>query len=341
MRYIGSKERLLGFIQSVMSDNNIRTGVFCDMFSGTAAVAKHFKRKGFKVISNDNLVFSYILQFPYVKMNRYPDFANLHFGGRNSFERCQNVIQHLNALEGIEGFMYYNYSPAGGRMYFTETNAKRIDAIRRKIEEWYRAKLISEDEYNFLLCSLIEAVPSISNIAGVYGAFLKNWDSRAFKNLTLEIPEIIESEIECECYNEDANYLIRSISCDVLYLDPPYNERQYITNYHILETLARWDFPQIYGKTGLRPYQQEKSRYCMKSEALEAFEDLVMNADARYILLSYNTEGLMNSDDIIRVLAQRGRVKVYEQEYRRYKSKSKGRKRVREVIYFCQVEGSN
>ena len=351
MRYIGSKERLLDFIDSVLIKNDILTGVFCDIFSGTGVVAKYFKEKNYKVISNDSLLFSYILQFPYIKMNVYPEFANLDLKGNNNFERCKNVINYLNLLEGTEGFIYRNYSPAGkeNRMYFTEDNAKKIDAIRTQIENWYQQNLINENEHNFLLCSLIEAVPFVSNIAGVYGAFLKKWDNRAFKNLTLEVPQVIESDLECECYNKDANDLIRDIKCDILYLDPPYNERQYIANYHILETIARWDSPNIYGKTGLRPYQKEKSKYCMKNKVLEVFEDLIMNADTKYILLSYNTEGIMKSDDIIKILSKRGKVEVYKQDYRRYRSDSDSSKRkyksadnvVKEVIYFCKVEGSN
>ena len=125
-RSIGSKERLLNFIDSVLIENNILTGVFCDIFSGTGVVAKYFKRKNYKVISNDNLFFSYILQFPYIKMNNYPQFANLDLKGNNNLERCKNVINYLNMLEGTKGFIYHNYSPASkeNRMYFTENNAK-------------------------------------------------------------------------------------------------------------------------------------------------------------------------------------------------------------------------
>jgi adenine-specific DNA-methyltransferase len=125
----------------------------------------------------------------------------------------------------------------------------------------------------------------------------------------------------------DGNTLLKEIAPDVLYLDPPYNTRQYAPNYHILETIARWDAPKVYGKSGLRPYAEEKSRYCQRESAIAALREAACTADCRLFLLSYNSEGIMEDEAIREVLGARGRVTVHEQPYRRYKSDSDGENR--------------
>jgi len=260
MRFIGCKENLLGFIEAFIKEKDIKGNVFCDLFAGTTSVGKHLKKLGYKIITTDLLYFSYVLQKVYLEQNQYPKFLKLlNYLKINPVEEtlftsesqnAQEVIKYLNNLEGIEGFIFKNYSPEGTkdqvyvRKYFTDENAKKIDTIREKIEEWKKAKLLNEQEYFFLLCSLIEAVSFVANISGTYAAFLKNWDKRAFKKLTLEIPEIIRSNETHKTFNIDGLELLNQIKgIDILYLDPPYNERQYAPNYHILETIAKWDKP--------------------------------------------------------------------------------------------------
>jgi len=348
LRYIGSKERLLDFIYSVALYHNIDSGIFFDIFSGTGVVGRHFKKKGFNVISNDNLFFSYVLQYVYIQMNDYPEFKGLSINGDSNIERCANVIDYLNNLQGKKDFVFENYSPGGSsqRMYFTEENAKKIDAIRCQIENWKINGFIDVSEYYFLICSLVEAVPFVSNIAGVYGAYLKCWDPRAFKKIELNMPGVIISGKCSVSFNEDANKLAKEIFCDLLYIDPPYNERQYITNYHVLETIARWDYPDVYGKTGLRPYDGQKSDYCYKQKAGAALEDLILSVSAEHIIMSYNSEGIISREQIVAILEKKGKVYSHEQDYRRYRSDVDSDKRnykvkndqVKELIFYCRVE---
>ena len=191
-----------------------------------------------------------------------------------------------------------------------------------------------------MLCALLEAIPSVSNIAGTYGAFLKIDDPRKFKNLKLIRPEVLYSENTHQCYREDANELIRQVTCDILYLDPPYNERQYAPNYHILETIAVWDKQIGNSKTGLPNWKSKKSKYCSKKEASLSFEDLVKNAKCKYIVLSYNTEGIIPYDDIIKILQQKGETIEYKMPYRRFKSNSNGelkKKPLKELLFVTKV----
>ena len=344
MRYIGNKARLVDFIFSVIEDNRVRERSFCDVFSGTANVAKFFKKKGYKVISNDFMKYSYVFQRAYIKNNKESKFEGLKRLIKNP--DAFKVIKFLNGLSGEKGFIYENYcrdttkNKEYERNYFTVENAMKIDAVRNTIERWYEDNLIKDDEYYILLTSLLEFIPSVSNIAGTYGSFLKADDPRMFKQFALEVPELIESEQENKCFNMDGNELVKKIEFDILYADPPYNSRQYASNYHILESVASWDKKIKNIKTGLRPYENQKSDYCYIGKCIDAFEDLVVNAKCKYILFSYSTDGIMSEDDILKVLEKKGKVKIYHQDYRRYKSNSSKylpKSKLKELLYFVKV----
>ena len=343
MRYIGSKKDLLDFIYVPVREYNISSGAFCDIFTGTTVVAQLFKKKGFRIIANDIMTYAYVFAKTYICTNEAPAFSGLSSLSKNP--NMRRAIQFLNALPGKKGFVYQNYSLEGtrnsrfGRNYFSSENAQKIDAIRDTIQFWKENELISEDEFYVLLCSLVEAVPFVSNIAGTYGAFLKIKDPRMFKPLRLKRPRLICCGRGHECYNEDANKLIRQISCDILYVDPPYNTRQYAANYHILEMIAVWDKKIKNTKTGLIFWENKRSRYCSRPECTPALEDLIANANCKHILMSYNSEGIIPHDEIVRVLSTRGNVIEYNKTYRRFKSHKRGRFKppLKELLFYVKV----
>jgi len=354
MRYYGCKNKLLDFLEEGVEKTGINHGSsFFDLFSGTTTVAQHFKKKGFTIFTNDILEFSYAIARAYIKNNQYPLFKGLRgevSGVNGCIENISYVVDYLNALRPEEGFIYKNYCPSGTRKelyqrrYFSDENGKKIDAIRSKIQEWKEKELLTKDEFYILLTSLLEAVPFVANISGNYAAFLKCWDPRALKPLKLKIPNIPPSKRNNKVFKANANELIREISCDILYMDPPYNERQYAPNYFMLELIAEGWFngkePQIYGKTGMRPYEDQKSSYCKKDEVKETFLDLVENADTKYMLLSYNDEGLMSEEEIADILSLRGKIKIFEREHRRYRSINQDetdRHIVKEKLYFVKI----
>lgn len=356
MRFIGCKENLLPFIETFVRQRITIDRVFCDLFAGTASVGMHFKKLGYQIISTDILYFSYVLQKVHIGLNTKPPFNTLTEALRlqplritlfdnDSLNNAEAVIQHLNHIEGVAGYIYRNYSPEGTagqkhiRRYFTGENASRIDAIREKIEDWKTKALIAEDEYFYLLCSLIEAVPSVSNISGTYGAFLKHWDNRAFKRLTLHPPLIIESNSSHKVFNEDGLKVLDKVpKIGILYLDPPYNERQYAPNYHVLETIARWDNPAIRGVTGMREYSDQKSDFCNPATALHALDQILRKKNFRHLLLSYNNEGIVPEQDILTLLHAYGKAEVVEHDYQRFRSHSNGEltTRVREKLYYMK-----
>ena len=298
MNYIGSKFSILNYIDEVIEDfipkkNNI---TLCDIFAGTGVVSKYFKAIGYNIISNDIEYFSYVILEGLVKNSDELKFEKLASKGIDPFI-------YLNNLRGRKGFIYKNYSLGGTkgkeykRQYFSDYNAKKIDACRMKIEYWKKKKLISDNEYYYLLACLIEASDKVANTASVYEAFLKDLKESAKKNIEIKRLDLVYNDKKYEIYNKDSKELIREIKGDILYLDPPYNSRRYDTNYHILETIALYDNPKITGKTGIRVDSSKKSNYCIKNKAKDELEDLIKNANFKYILLSYNDEGIISTKD--------------------------------------------
>lgn len=356
MRYIGCKNNLLSHIEAVTLRKCEQANVFCDLFAGTHTVAAHFKKLGFQIISNDLLYVAYVFGRALIQNSEKPTFSQLtnlpETASSNLFDGISNYLKalnYLNQLEGTsDGFIYNNYCPSGDneykRKYLSDRNGKKIDAIRQQIETWRQDKLTTEAEYYILLLSLLEAVSKVTNISGTYAAYLKDWDARTYKTLKLKPFFPIPSNKAHAVYQEDANDLIEQIECDILYLDPPYNSRQYITNYHLLETIARYDNPFVYGKTGLRQYSEsEKSAYCSKSECLRAFAALISKAKAKHIIVSYNSEGIMSENEICYVLGLKGeKPEVIPIDYRRFKSNSSGKlkdkKTVQEYLFYVQTK---
>ncbi|MFK0433620.1 DNA adenine methylase [Campylobacter jejuni] len=295
------------------SDINLEQCTFIDLFAGTSAVGKKFKNKVEKVISNDKEFYSFVLAKNYIE-------------NTVKIKRSKELIKELNniaKINPIKGKIYKHYSLGGGenRQYFSDFNAMKIDSMRIKISEWKYDNFINEKECYFLLASLLESADKVANTASVYGAFLKHLKPSAQKELIL-----LPAEFECThtkhlVFNENANDLIKKIKGDILYLDPPYNSREYGANYHVLNSIAMYDdfIPQ--GKTGLRAY--EKSAWCKKNLVFDALEDLIKNADFKFIFLSYNDEGLLSLEQIRQIFEKYGKYDFKSQIYQRFKADSK------------------
>jgi adenine-specific DNA-methyltransferase len=343
MRFIGNKENLVEKIYQVLQSKNIQGNSFFDFFAGTSNVGRYFKKQGYQVFSSDLLYFSYVLQKAYIENNTEVQFEKLlptlTTQAATLFHTpLQQVVEHLNQLPVQQGFIYQNYTPEGSadlaipRMYFTPENGKIIDTIRLQIENWKTENLINENEYFTLLACLIETVPFYANISGVYAAFQKKWDVRAVKKLILRPIETIVGNTQNQVFNENSVNLIQNIHTDILYLDPPYNERQYAPNYHILETIALQDQPIIKGVTGLRNYDHQKSKFCNPTTALQELHTIAKNAHYKHLVLSYNNEGIMPQNQILTTLQAFGQVELIEFNYLRFKSNSNGESSTKKII---------
>ncbi|HKP85000.1 MAG TPA: DNA adenine methylase [Blastocatellia bacterium] len=347
MNYIGSKHTLLPFLDKVyrsISDGGEK--VFCDLFAGTGAVGRHFKRQGLQVISNDLQYYAYVLNKAYIEINRTPAFIRLRKEysaeiekRRTPFKRkVEDVLSFINGLPRRRGFISQHYGPDGNRLYYSVENAKKADAIRQSLEGWRARGIVSEQEYFYILCSLLEAIDRVANTASMYGAFLKKFKETARKPLALKPLQLSNHVKGCKAFNKNANEIIEEIECDILYLDPPYNHRQYGANYHVLETIAAYDKPPLTGITGMRSYL--RSEYCRQKTAKDALEHLVRTARTKHILLSYNDEGLIAADDVLRILSLRGKPKTFHTPYNRFKADN-GREYKRdstiEYIHYVRV----
>ena len=346
MRYIGSKSLLLGEIEKIINENVKDARIFCDIFSGTGTVARYFK-KDYEVISNDLLYFSYVLQKATIENDTIPSFDKLIESiGCIPYEYFDNNISLSQCLD--VPFIYENYTPnpKSERLYFTNTNGIRIDYFRQTIEKWKKENMLSQYEYYYLLAGLIEAVPFVSNIAGTFGAYLKHWDNRSKKLINLARLDIVENGKNNKAFNMDANSLIKQIKGDILYIDPPYNKRQYAPNYHLLETIAKYDSPAIYGKTGMRPYNELKSKYCTTiPNVIMEFEELISKANFKHIVVSYSTEGIMSIADIEKILKLHGKEDTFILKripYRRYKhTTEKSKHSLEELLFYIEKEDNN
>jgi adenine-specific DNA-methyltransferase len=332
LRYIGNKTRLLGFIRRVLRTRGIGPGRAVDPFSGTASVARSLKRWQFHTAASDIMEYGYVFARAYVEVTAPPCFAGVaaEVGGGD----LRHAVVWLNGLRGEPGFIHEHYSPEGGagsvhgRMYFTPGNAARIDAVRGAIERWHRSRAIDDDAYHTLLAALIEAADRVANTTGVYAAFVKSWQPNALRPLELR-PERLVRGNGCTAARSAAMDAIREAGeFDLLYLDPPYNARQYAGYYHIPELLARgWYDGDVVlrGKTGLIEDGDRRSDWSSSRRCEEAFEALVAGARCRHIVMSYNAEGIIREATIERVLREyglRGTYRRYRQQYRRYRSDS-------------------
>ncbi|NBR95045.1 MAG: modification methylase [Proteobacteria bacterium] len=332
MNYIGSKKSLLQFLEeSIYQVVGTKNFTFLDLFAGTGAVGQHFKSKGHRVIANDLQYYSFVLNKNYLENYEVLKFLSLEnelMGLKNSNyqDRANFVCQFLDNLSFTEGFIFANYCLGGKqnqefqRQYFSDENGKKIDTIRKQIQEWQENSKITSGEYYFLLATLLENADKVANTASVYGAFLKQLKKSAQQKFLMKPASFVLSGNNHIVYNENIETLIDQVEGDVLYLDPPYNQRQYASNYHLLETIAKYDNPTIAGKTGLRDYLNQKSKFSQKTAVLESFANIIQKAKAKYIFLSYNNEGLMTLNEIENIMSQRGKYGVFTTKYNRFKA---------------------
>ncbi|MEA1913571.1 MAG: DNA adenine methylase [candidate division WOR-3 bacterium] len=324
-RYIGNKFALLDFIRNIIRENIGEYTSVCDVFAGTGVVGYYLNRRNTKIISNELLYSNYLALYSFLSPEPYEE------------KKVTDALKYLNSLHPQDdNYVSQNF----GNRYFTMENARKIGAIREEIEKLDH----SLKEKAILITSLLYAMDKVANTVGHYDAYREKMDM--IKPLYLFMPYIEQKRNEDnEIYNLDANKLIRKINGDILYIDPPYNSRQYSDAYHLLENIARWEKPPLYGKAKKFNRGKLKSHYNLKS-APNAFRDLIENARFKHILFSYNNMGnkgnqrsnaRISDEQIINILSSRGEVTIFE---RKFKPFTTGRSKIEnhtERIFWCDV----
>jgi adenine-specific DNA-methyltransferase len=314
IEYLGNKRRLLDFVTGPIGQVPGLDSI-ADLFCGTASVSGALRARGLRVVANDHLRLCATL----AEAALLADGPPLDYAPR---------LAALNALEPEPGFLHRTYSPAGGRMYLTEANAAKLDAVRAEIEAWS----LPRAERATFLRDLVRAVVAISNTAGTYGCYLKTWKRRALEPLTLTagpVPAGRTGDVLCE----EAETVAAALETDAVYLDPPYTKRQYGAYYHLLETLVSGATPAVEGSTGLPPWRS--SDFCYKRRAPGALARLLSRLDVPHVFLSYSDDGHIAHEQILDILGARGRVRCWELASPRYRSSALVHKSssVRERLY--------
>lgn len=321
MRYIGNKTRLLPFILRTLKRSGIPVGTVHDAFAGTASVSRALKAEGWRVHSSDLLKSSYVFQRAYVVADcEEPSLAEM--------------ARELSHLPSRVGFISRYFSPEGGsdsagRMYFTPSNAGRIDAAREELEHWRHAGRIAEHTYYLLLAGIIEGADRVANTAGVYASYMKKWQPNARRSFEVVVEQPVKGSQPAEAHLMDATEAAKSIGdVDLLYVDPPYNSRQYVAYYHIPEILAGgWNEspPVIRGKVGLLAGDQGRSQWSHGRRVAKLFSGLLNATKASHALISFNSEGHLEPQALLSLLEKAsvdGQVSHFSQRYRRYRADS-------------------
>lgn len=338
-KYIGSKVRLLPFLTTHINAVVPEIAVFADPFAGTGVVADHFAPRVGRVVAGDCL---------------YSNFVGLttflEYDGAVSPGALQALVAQLNVLPPAPGYCARHY---GGR-YFTAENAGRIDAVRGAIAAWSAAGQIDAWTQAALITALLYAADKVANTVGQYDAYLKHLgeapytadgthlvDACAYQPLTLAVPRLEPHAGRHRAFCGEAEALLSGLEGDVLYLDPPYNTRQYIDNYHVLENIALWQQPPLFGVTQKFDRRGRKSPFSSRRSAGTALAALVEGARFRHVFLSYNCEGILSKEAIVELLHRHGPVEVFETEYAVFgNGAGLSRKRpVRERLYYLRKEG--
>jgi adenine-specific DNA-methyltransferase len=321
MRYIGSKAATLDALGELVRARAPTAKSICDPFAGTCTVARYFKRAGMRIVTGDILALSHVIQRATIGLNAPPSFLRLRSAGilREPSSRHEEVIRHLSSLRPRRGYVTKNFSPVGseGRLFFTPQNAGIIDAVRTEIAKWSEATLIT---------------------AGTYYAHLKELDRKARKELELRPLEIVNNGIKNTCHLGDALSVSSVADTDILYLDPPYNGRDYLGYYHLPETIVRGDRAEPQGRSGApRLKRAPRSVFCRLSTATTSMQRLVQNSSAKHVVVHYTTRGLIPHRRLLEMLRKLGRTTHHDIPVRSYSAtRSMVNTTTTHRIYWCE-----
>ena len=338
--YIGNKRKLLDIIHQAIKLTNIENGTFVDLFSGSTVVSRFAKKLGFRVLSNDWEPYSEQIAIGTVVLNEIPKFDN--FGG------VEKVFDLLNNVVPVEDYVTKHLCPTDDekldhekdRLFFMRKNGMKIDAMRELISKWVEENKISQTEFSYLMSSLLYAVSYVSNTSGVFKGFHRGWGGsngtaqyRICSDISLKPPILYNNDQDNISIREDAGVLVNRLTeilgkiPDIIYLDPPYNQHPYGSNYHVLNSIALWDKPDFPKKITrgtksairLDWRTERKSAYNSRPKAVQEFQELIDNISSKFILTSYSTEGNIPLNEMMKILGSKGTLRVVKREYVRYR----------------------
>jgi len=338
--YIGNKRKLLDIIHSAIELTGVKEGTFVDLFTGSTVVARFAKKLGFRVLANDWEPYSEQIAIGSVRQNDAPVFERL--GG------CENVYRMLNDADPVEGYVTKHLCPTDDfnlnhevdRQFFMRKNGMKIDAMRELITKWEEEGKINPDEFGYIMTSMMYAVSYVSNTSGVFKGFHRGWGGsngtalyRICSDIEVRPPIVFDNGKENIVTRQDAGKLVHNLTDilgeipDIVYLDPPYNQHPYGSNYHVLNTVTLWDKPELPEKITkgtkaairLDWRTERKSAYNSHKTSTQEFQELIDYISAKFILTSYSTEGNIPLEKMMEILGGKGSLRVVKREYVRYR----------------------
>ena len=338
--YIGNKRKLLDIIHQAIEITGVSGGSFVDLFSGSTVVARFAKKLGFRVLANDWEPYSEQIAIGTVVTNEVPTFEQL--GGR------ENVFKMLNDVIPIEDYITKHLCPEDDenlnhekdRQFFMRKNGMKIDAMRELISTWVAEEKITPEEFGYLMASFVYSVSYVSNTSGVFKGFHRGWGGsngtaqyRICSDIELRPAIVFDNGKKNISTREDAGKLVHELTTilggipDIIYLDPPYNQHPYGSNYHVLNTVTLWDKPDFPEKITrgtksairLDWRTERRSAYNSHRKATQEFQDLIDNISAKFILTSYSTEGNIPLEEMMEILGGKGSLRIVKREYVRYR----------------------
>lgn len=321
-RYLGNKTRLTDWIVGEISKVLPMGASIADPMCGTASVSLALARAGYSVTAADALTFPVIHARTRLLAKEPPEFKEL--GGYSQ------ALKWLESISPVEDYFFNEFGDAGSpsngrppRLYFSASNAAKIDGVRNEIRILAAEGKINELEHSVLLHQLILATNKVANISGTYGYFLRKLSKTALRPISFEPVNFEFTPGQHRVLHGTVEQHASSLKADAVYLDPPYTKRQYAGNYHILETLAQEDKPEAVGDGGLRPWQNQASKFCYRRNAADAFRETLGQLDVPHIFISYSQDGQVSEDELLSICKVYGKVKLYEQPYSRFRSNSR------------------
>ncbi len=330
-RYIGSKKSLLSQIQKVIIEYfGEEKCTIADIFGGTGVVAEHFMNQGYNVIVNDILYSNYIAYKTWIENTKIDE------------EKVERIILNYNKIDSKKLKDNY-FSKTYGNKYFSNNDAKKIGYLREILEE--DKEQLNDREYYAILTSLMYATDKIANTVGHFEHYLSKTPTD--KNVELRLPFMTKDrESKSEIYNEDANELVKKIKADIVYIDPPYNARQYINFYHVLENLVRWEKPTDFEGISMKFKRDNLKSGYSKAKAPKLMEDLIKNIDAKLIIVSYNntynaksgaSNNKISEKELNDILSKKGKTTVIEIDYKSFNAGKTDFDNHKEKLYVCEV----
>jgi adenine-specific DNA-methyltransferase len=306
MRYFGSKCSAVEQVFDIIHEK-VPSGTICDPFGGIGTVGSYFKSKKYTVWSGDILTSAHYFQIARIGRTRTPSFKKLR--GTVGFDSAQEIVCFLNNIPSKYGWFVREY--AENRRFFTIENALRINACWLQILAWKKGGLLSYSECAVLLASLINSMDKVANTAGTYYSYLKKWYRKSILQFSFDLINCTQGDFSCRCFLTEASDLVSKRSFDVLYLDPPYNSRNYSCYYHLPETLVLGLKPKVHGVSGIHLKSMKASAYNNQSAAKQALLELLENAKWKLLVFHYADDGLISRKELRNIFKQYGKIEEF------------------------------